>query len=490
MSKFFASLMASFAGVLLLAPMALAAHAEPGFPDEPPAPGPAPTIDLPTPVEHTLDNGLRVIVVPHGELPLVGVDLAIFAGSEVDPANLPGAARVTASMLTHGTQSRSATEIASQAAALGGAIRAGAGWDESNLRITVTTPKLDEALALVADVAVHPAFAADELERVRKRARDGLRLAMSSPGTLAGMALRRAVFGHGMYGHPGAGSMASLKAINSKDLEALHHRWYRPDNAVLVLAGGVEPKAAFELARQAFGDWQRPEAPLPRAEAGASASKAAALTVIDMDGAGQAGVAAGNLAIPRHSEDYYAGLVTNAVLGGGYSARLNAEIRIKRGLSYGASSALVTLQHGGWLHASAQTKNASAAAVVKLMRQQFASLRQHPPQADELQARKATLIGAFGRSLESVGGIAGQVAERAVYGVPLDEINHYIERIEAVDSDDVRDFAKAYLGADGLHVVVVGDADVFGKAVRKAWPEAETIAVDKLDLSQPDLGGD
>ncbi len=476
--------------LLLAGTVSASAQSATDFPTAPPKPGPAPSIQVPTPAEHTLDNGLRVIAVRRDDLPLVSANLVILSGSEVDPPKLPAAASLTAEMLTHGTATRSATEIANQAAALGGSIRASAGWDESDIGITVTTPKLGDALDLVADVAMHPRFAPAELARVRKRAEDSLRLAMKNPGRLASMVARRAVFGGGMYGHSDAGTAASLKAISDADLKALHQRWYRPDNAVLVLAGDIEPETAWKLAGTAFGTWDKPAAPLPEVEGRNVASKAAALTVIDQAGAGQAGVVAAHAAIDRKADDYYAGLVSNAVLGGSYSARLNEEIRIKRGLSYGAHSSLDALRDGGWLVASAQTKNPSAVEVVKLMRQQFASLADAPPSADELKARKATMIGSFARSLDTTSGLARQIGERAVYGVPLDEINQHIQRIEAVNAEQVRSFAKTHLGAENLKVVVVGDGSVFGKAMTKAWPKARFIQADKLDLSRSDLGAD
>jgi zinc protease len=453
-----------------------------------PPPGPPRSVHVPNAAEHTLGNGLRVIVVRRAELPLVTARFVLLSGSEVDPVALPGAAAMTADLLTRGTATRSAPQIAEAAAALGGEIDASAGWDETDAGITVTTPKLGAALDLLADVVRHPVFAKDEIERARKQAEDGLRLMWSQPGRLAMMVARRAVFGDGGYGHPAEGTPQSLAAFGRDDLVKLHDTWYRPDNAVLVFAGDIEPDAAFALAQKAFGDWAKPASALPKLVLAGVDSHAPAVLAVNLPGAGQAGVVVGRTAIARSAPDYYTGVVANAVLGGSYSARMNEEIRIKRGLSYGARSSLDALRDGGWLMTSAQTKNPSAAEVVQLSLAQLASLTSTPATDKELAARKATLIGSFGRSLDTTAGLAAQITERAVYGIDLGEINDYIAKVQAVSAADVVKFAKAHLGSDAAHVVVVGDASVYGAAMKKAWPKARSVEAKSLDLARGDLG--
>jgi zinc protease len=380
-----------------------------------------------------------------------------------------------------------APQIAAAAEALGGSLESGADWDASEVGITVTTPKLPAALALLANVARQPAFAADELERARSQAQDDLRLLFSRPTGMAQLVASRAVFGAGAYGHPRGGTAASLAHIARADVMRLHDTWYRPDNAILIFAGDIEAAQARALAQQAFGDWQRPSAALPPRGAGAAASQAPALLVIDQPGAGQAGVVAAHAAIPRDAPDWYAGTVANAVLGGSYSARLNEEIRIKRGLSYGAHSRLQALHDTGLWQASAQTKNPSAPQVVDLMLQQFAGLAAEPVPAAELAARKATLVGGYGRSLETTAGLAEQVADLALYDIDLTELDRYIERVQAVTPAAIQAFAKTHLDAPGTHVVVVGDARQFDDALRKAHPQRVKLEASAVDLDSPTL---
>jgi zinc protease len=479
--------------VLACALVACAAFAAPafaagqGFPSTPPAPGPAPRLSVPTPTMQVLPNGLEVVSVRRAGLPLVTAHLLVRSGGEMDPAGQAGLADLTAGLLTKGAAGKPAPEIAATAEALGGSLAASSGWDASGVGITVTTPKLPQALALLADVVRHPDFAADELERARTQAGDDLRLMLSRPTSLASIAAGRAVFGDGAYGHSRTGTPESLARIGRDDVQALHAALYRPDNAILVLAGDINPEQALALAQAGFGDWRAPASPLPTAGNGRGDSALPALLVIDQHGAGQAGVVAAHAAPRRADAGYYVGTMANAVLGGSYSARLNEEIRIKRGLSYGARSDLDDRRDAGVWLASAQTKNPSAPQVVDLMLGEFARLRSTPVPAAELAARKATLVGSYGRSLETTSGLAGQVADLAIYNVDLAEVGRYIERVEAVTPAQIQAYAAEHLGAGGTRVVVVGDASLFGAELAKAHPQATTLAYDKVDLDSPTL---
>lgn len=476
--------LAVFTAALLCAGTAAAVD----FPHGPPPPGPAPTLSLPTPSSQRLPNGLEVVSIHRGGLPLVTAELLLRQGSAMDPQGKAGLAQLTATLLTRGAAGRSAPQIAAAAEALGGSLDAEAGWDHSSVGITVTTPKLPAALALLAQVARQPDFAGPELERARAQALDDLHLILSQPTRLAALAAGRAVFGDGAYGHASAGTPASLKAIGRADVQRMHAAIYRPDDAVLILTGDITPAQARELARQSFGDWTRPQAPLAAVPRGKGESALPPVLLIDQPGAGQAGVVAAHAAAPRKDADFYIGTVANAVLGGSYSARLNEEIRIKRGLSYGAGSNLDGRRGTGLWLASAQTKNPSAAQVVDLMLGEFGRLGQAPLAADELVARKATLIGDYGRGLETTAGLANQLEELATYGVDLAEIGRYIDRVQAVTPAQVQAYARAHLDPASSHVVAVGDAAQFGAALRKAHPQAVRLEAASLSLDSPTLG--
>ena len=206
------------------------------------------------------------------------------------------------------------------------------------------------------------------------------------------------------------------------------------------------------------------------------------IVVIDMPEAGQAAVLAARSGINRSSPDYFRGIVSNAVLSG-YSGRLNWEIRVKRGLSYGAGSSLDTRRWAGSFSATAQTKNESGAEVASLTLGEISKLATGELPDKELTTRKASLNGGFARGLETTGGLVAQVSSLAVYGVSFDQLNQFVGNVQAVKAEDVKDFAAKQLNIDSTNVIVVGDAKKFLPALQKEFPQVEVIPVGELDLN-------
>ncbi|CAN7146835.1 pitrilysin family protein [Phenylobacterium sp. LjRoot219] len=441
---------------------------------------------LPTPAERTLANGLRVIVARSSDLPLVTADLTIRTGAWADPAGLAGATGMTAGMLTEGTTTRSAQEIARQVEALGANLDAGASLEASSVTLNVMPDKLAAALPIMADVARNPAFKPEELERQRQQALDGLQVAYQEPGSIAGYAIAPVVFAGTPFGHVAVGTPASIGRLKPADLSAIHRAWYRPDNAVLVLTGDITAEQGFAFAEQTFGDWKRPATPLAPAPTITPTLKPRAVA-IDLPGAGQASVNVTKPSIARSDPAYYTALVTNMVLGGGYSARLNQEIRVKRGLSYGASARFSANRTTGLFRAGAQTKNESAPVVLGLIDEQMKGLAAAPPKPEELTARKSTLVGGFGRELATTGGLADILGNLALYGVPLDEVKVYTTKVEAVTGGEVQGFAGKWLDPSYASVVVVGDAKSFAGPLKAARPNLEVIPAAQLDLDSSTL---
>jgi zinc protease len=449
----------------------------------PPPPSQPRSVAFPKPVEQTLPNGLRVIVIERHESPLISAQLLIKNGGEVDPAELAGLADMTASLLTKGTQTRDATKIAEEIESLGGSIESGARWDSSYANVGVMSSKISQAMEILADVVRRPTFKSEEVERLRQQNLDSITLEMGEPGSIARFVAARVVFGDSPYGHPISGTAESLTRITAADITKMHSRYYRPDNAILVIGGDIGSKDGIALATRYFGDWQKPSTPLPTVSGTQNADlKTGRIVVIDKPDAGQAAVYLARTGITRKDPDYFRGIVSNSVLSG-YSGRLNQEIRIKRGLSYGAGSTLDTRRDVGPFVASAQTKNESGAQVADLLLGEISRLSSAPPADLELTPRKAVLIGNFSRNLETAGGLVGQIGSLALYGMGLDEINRYINNVQGITTADIQKFAGARLDAKTSNIIIVGNAKAFLPELQKKYPNVEVIPIGDLDLN-------
>ncbi len=460
--------------------------------EKPPEPSAPRTVKVPAVKEKTLANKLTVAVIERKNVPLVTVELLVFSGADSEKPEEAGLANMTASLLTKGTKTRTATQIAEGMEFLGGSISAGAGWNSSTLVINVTSDKLDQAMAIMADAALNPAFAQKEIDLLKTQTLDGLNYNLKQPGFLANFVASRYSFNE----HPAGGTVESINKITRQKIVGFHKKEFIPENAVLIFTGDITSQKAFLLAQRLFGMWKNPPPPEARFKIGTEEppeSKAKIVNrilVIDLPESGQASVNyTRNLKHMqrRFNINYYPATVLNSVLGGGYSSRLNQEIRIKRGLSYGAGSSFAWRAYKSNFSTRTQTKNESAAEVAELVVKEIERLGKGDLPEKELTPRKLTLTGDFGRDLETTGGLAGALADLYLFGLPTAELNSYMNNVRAVTDDQIKNFASGnFRGGD---IIIVGDAKVFMNDLKKRFSDTpiEVIKAAELDVSKDNL---
>jgi zinc protease len=348
---------------------------------------------------------------------------------------------------------------------------------------------LAAAMDYVSDVVREPRFKQEEIDRLREQAIDSLRVSLQEPFSLARYVAARVVFGETPYGQNVAGTPESLERIGREQIAGYHRRHYRPDNAVLVIAGDIKADRAFALAQKAFGSWKG----APLGVRGTTVTKPATeepkprVVVVDMPDAGQAAVLVTRRGIRRADPHYFTAIVTNAVLGGGYSSRLNQEIRIKRGLSYGAGSMFEPRREEGPFTAWTQTKNESAAEVAGLIVDELRRLAAADLGDAELTPRKATVTGSFSESLETTAGIVDRVSALALHKLPLQDLSNFVPRVQSVTSAEVRTFARSRVTADAASVIIVGNAAQFLEPLRQRFGTVDVISIEELDLETATL---
>jgi zinc protease len=456
---------------------------------EMPAAGAPKAFSFPEPAIKTLANGLRVYVVTDHSQPAVAVRLLIMsAGTMKDPSGMPGVAEMTANMLTQGTEKRSAKEIAEGIDFIGGSLEAAAGADATNASLDVVKKDLATGMDLMSDVILHPAFKPEELERQRQQLLSSLTVQYSDPEFLASAAFSRVVYGASPYGLPNEGTPDSIKKLDPQILAKFHSDNYAPNQAFLGFAGDITPEEAFAAAEKYFGAW--PEVTVTVAAAAApSELHGQHIWLIDKPDAVQTQIRVGKLGVRRSDPNYVPVVVMNRIFGGGYNSRLNTEVRVKKGLTYGAYSSFNPHRQAGSFSVSTFSRTAATVEATRLVVDLISKMSSGDVTPQEMDFARDYLAGVYPIQSETAEQVTDRVLTVAAFELPKDYNYTYPDRVRGVTSAQVKEMAQKYLNTDDLDIVLAGNVSAFRDALKKSFPEAkyEEIPFDKLDVLAPDL---
>ncbi|HEY2863601.1 MAG TPA: pitrilysin family protein [Casimicrobiaceae bacterium] len=427
--------------------------------NKPPPAGPARVPTLPVPQSFNLANGLTVLHLQRPGLPIVTAQLIINAGLAANDPRLPGAADFTAGMLEEGTNTRSSVQIAEQMEQLGAGYAAQTRRDATSLRIDGLTRNFPAALELMADIAQHPTFPAEEVERQRKAHLSEIVEAREDAGTLAEVAFARALYGPDHpYGRSNLGTEDSMQRVGEADLREFWARWFRPDNAALVVVGAIDAATLRPMVERLWASW----APVPSAKAGRSAESspapsAARVVIVDKPGAPQAELRIGRIGTVRATPDFPALQVLNEAIGGGFTSRLNLDLREERGYTYGIGSRFEYGRRPGPFVVRTAVKSDVAVPAIEEILAQLKRAGGAPLQPEELQRARGSLTQSLPAMFETNGAIGSSFGELFAYALPLDYFRRLPQQLGEVRAADLVPLAQRYFDPSSMVVIAVGD---------------------------------
>ena len=391
--------------------------------------GPAPVLHLPAPQEFTLANGLKVLLVENHALPVLSAEVVSRAGSANDPETKSGLATLAAEVMSDGTVSRDLAHLATDEERIGTQIATGAGMDSGNISMDMLTSHTAEGMDLLADVAEHPAFRGEDVDRRRKQRL--VRIAQETDN-VQNMAMRvgpKLVFGDAHYS---------------------------PRDSALVLAGDVTRAQAESLARQYFGKWTG------KTEAAAAIPPAPApqpthVVIVDKPGAPQSALMAFGLGVPANSPDSEILTVMNYTLGGSFASRINMNLREVHGYTYGASSGFTQYSDGGLFQAGGLVRTDVTAPAAKELMAELRNFPAKPSTAEELAAAKEASVQSLPGRFETTSAVVRAIDGIFLYDRPLDYYAGLPMKYEAVTQDDISRVVNEYLHPDQLVIVTAGD---------------------------------
>ncbi|MBN8765058.1 MAG: zinc protease [Thiobacillus sp. SCN 64-317] len=402
-------------------------------------------------------RGAQVIFVESHELPILDISVDFPAGSARDPGNQAGLAQLTHILLDQGAGGLSDTAIAHRLADVGAVL--GGAFDRDRGGVTLRTlssaAEKDVALDILARVLQQPDFPQAVIQREKQRLIAGIREAEADPGSVAGKAFYRALYGAHPYAHDEAGDPAAIAKLTRGDLQSFYRAHYSAPNAVIALMGDISRAEAEAIAARLAGGLSGtaavPTLPKP-APAQASEQRIAFPST-------QSHVLVGAVGVARNDPDFFPLFVGNYVLGGGgFDSRLMREVRDKRGYAYSAYSYFMPMMEAGPFQLGLQTKLAQTDDALKVAKDTLRQFIADGPSEAELTQAKANLTGGFPLRIDSNRKILEYLSLIGFYKLPLDYLDTWVGKVDAVDAATVKQAFARHIDPDKLVTVIVGGA--------------------------------
>jgi len=467
------------AALVLLAVVSALRLSAQDSPTRPPRPLPLGPVRFPPFKEAILPNGLALVVIEHHEQPVVSVSLSFGAGAIHDPAGKEGLSDLTAEVLSKGTETRTAEQIASTIEGVGGHLSASSGDDFLTISVDALSDQVELVFELLGDVTLHATFAASELDLARTRSLSALALQLSQPGAVAQRVFTSELYGRNPYGR--SPTRESYRAVTVDDVAQFAHTRLRPAGALLVVAGDVTEAQVRELVAKAFGGWRGAPPPSPALPAPAT-RLVSDILLVHRPGSTQANIIVGNPTTLPTDPVYYAGRIAAQVLGGGADSRLFLILREQKSWTYGAYASLHRHRALGHWQATAEVRTDVADSALVELLHQIDRMRADVVPDSELAAAKGFLVGSFPLTIETPNQIASQVANAKLLGLGDDYLRLYRERLTAVTALQARAAAVRLFRRNALTIVVVGDGSKLYDRLKAIAP-VRIIDVDDKPLT-------
>ena len=421
----------------------------------PPAAGPLPAVTFPDAVTETLPNGLTVFVLPIHKEPMVTFRLLVKSGDFCDGSK-PGLAALTAAVLNKGTAELAASEFAQKTDFLGISVEGGSSDDATTVTASGLSRYSNEILGFLRDVALRPALRQTEVDNEKTKMVSNLAQKRMDPDELSVRLRDKLLYGEHPYG--AYATPETVQSITRDDIVQFHDTQFLPNNATLVVVGDVEPSAALEQVKKAFGVWKQQDVPPCAPPVAFPEIKGVTVHVVDRPGSVQSAILVAARGVAKNNPDVPELSAVNSLLGGGMSGRLAANLREKHGFTYGSSSGFAAKKLGGAFSATAEVRNEVTGSAVEEILKELKRISSEPIPESELSLQRNFVAGNFLMSIENERRMGERLQEVDLYGLPADFYKTYAKKVTGLTPQKATELAKKYIDPNDLVIVVVGEA--------------------------------
>lgn len=414
-----------------------------------------------------LSNGIDLWLYRYKKLPVVQVYLVVHTGAYSDPAEKAGMTNLFSEMLDEGTNNRSALQIADDFDFFGTKFNTWASMDGCGVSMLSLREHLNASLEVLSDVVQHPEFPDDELTRVRKNVLTGILQEEDQPNVLANKVFLKTIYGkHHPYGYPLLGTFNTVKSITSTELREKYVSFFKPNNASIVVVGDIGLAEINDTIESVFAGWESSSTP-PVDLSGIADRDHTGIYLVNRPGAVQSQIRIGHRGLERRHKDYFPVRVMNQILGGQFTSRINLNLREDKGYTYGASSLWEMRKFGGHFVANGGFQGEYTDRSVDEIMKELHRIRGEEVTEDELDAAKDGLIRSLPRQFETPSQIASQLANIALYDLPHNYFDTFVENVQKVSVEAVKRVACEYVHPAKVTIVVVGDVEKIKSPLEK-----------------------
>jgi zinc protease len=426
---------------------------------QPPVGGAPKAFTVPAHESYALANGMKVTLVPYGNIPKVTISLALRGGNIDEARDQLGVADITGELLKEGTTTLSSKEVAEAAARMGSTLAVTVGADETTAAMDVLSESGPAAVKLLADVVEHPLLPESEIARLKTNILREIAVAKTQPGQIALARFRKLLYGDHPYGDvlPTEETVNKLTIADAKKFYAGN---YGASRARLYVAGKFDAAAVKKAIAENFSGWAKgspvvDRAPTPKTQR--------ILDVTDRPGAPQSTLYVGLPVADPTSPDNVRLIVSNSLLGGSFASRITANIREQKGYTYSPRSQVSSRYHDAYWVEIADVTTKDTGASLKEIFGEITRLQNEAPGADELKGIQSYLSGVFVIQNSTRQALIGQLRFVDLQGLSEDYLKSYVQRVNAVTPDEVKQTTAKYIKPELMTIVVVGDKAKVGE---------------------------
>lgn len=441
-----------------------------------PPSGPIRSFDFPEVDRRALPNGLDLRVARMARLPVVSVHLFMRSGEGALSAERAGLSVLTGAALEGGTERRSGSDLAEALEGIGARLGVGTGWEGTSVSLSCLADRLPEALGILAETVLEPAFPAAEVDRAKEQHLAAIRQRETDPGSMASDAAQRRYFAPDVpYARPVDGTAASISDLTRDHLRGYADASYRPEGSGLIVVGDVDAGEVEQMAAEHFGAWTGVPA-LKDDFTVEPVTRERRIWIVDRPGSVQSEIRVGHMGVARTTPDYYPLSAANMVLGGMFTSRLNLNLRENNGFTYGVRSRFTFRSRPGPFQVSTAVGQDVTASAVREIIRELEGMVGEGPTDEEVAAARDYAAGIFGLQLETAAQVAARVAQLVIYRLPDDYYDGYRDAVRGVTTDAAAEAARRHIRPDEAQVVLVGDAAEIG-------PPVEALGLGRVEVT-------